>query len=137
MPYPFLSEEWIAAARDIRAKYSNVEAATEIAVAVRINQVISDVPFGSGTIQAYFDTSQGMLQMELGALDNPDATITTDYHTARSIFVEQDPTAGMQALLSGKVAVEGDMLKLLALQATIVNAGAAEEIAAEMKGITQ
>jgi hypothetical protein len=137
MPYPFLSEEWIAAARDIRAKYSNVEAATQIVVAVRINQIISDVPFGSGSIQAYFDTSQGMLQMELGALDNPDATITTDYHTARSIFVDQDPAAGMQALMSGKVAVEGDMLKLLALQATIVNAGAAEEIAAEMKEITQ
>jgi len=137
MPYPFLSEEWIAAARDIRAKYSNVEAATEIVVAVRVNQVISDVPFGSGTIQAYFDTSQGMIQMELGALDNPDATITTDYQTARSIFVDQDPAAGMQALMSGKVAVEGDMLKLLALQATIVNAGAAEEIAAEMKEITQ
>jgi hypothetical protein len=38
--------------------------------------------------------------------------------------------------MNGKVTVDGDMLKLLALQATIVNAGDAEKIAAEMKAIT-
>jgi hypothetical protein len=137
MPFPFLSEEWITAARDIRAKYKGVEAATEIAVAVRVNQVITEVPFGSGVIHAYFDTSDGVIQMELGSLEDPDATITTDYDTARSIFVDQDPAAGMQALMNGKVSVDGDMLKLLALQATIVNAGDAESIAAEMKEITE
>lgn len=137
MAYRFLSEEWITAARDIRAKYNHVEAATEIAVAVKINQTITDVPFGSGTVHAHFDTSGGQVVMELGSLDNPDATVTTDYDTARSIFVDQDPAAGMQALMSGKVTVEGDMMKLLALQATIVNAGSAEEIAAEIKAITQ
>jgi hypothetical protein len=136
MPYPFLSEEWIAAAREIREKYHDVEATAEVPVAVRINQVITDVPFGAGTVQAYFDTSGGAIVMELGALDNPDATVTTDYATARSIFVDQDPAAGMQALMNGKVSVDGDMMKLLALQATIVNAGAAENIAAEMKDIT-
>lgn len=137
MAYRFLSEEWITAARDIRAKYSHVEASTQIAVAVRINQTITDVPFGSGTIHAYFDTSGGEIQMELGSLENPDATVTTDYATARSIFVDQDPAASMQALMSGKVTVDGDMMKLLALQATIVNAGDAEQIAAEMKEITE
>jgi putative sterol carrier protein len=75
--------------------------------------------------------------MELGSLANPDATVTTDYATARSIFVDQDPAAGMQALMNGKVTVDGDMMKLLALQATIVNAGDAEQIAAEMKEITE
>jgi putative sterol carrier protein len=75
--------------------------------------------------------------MELGSLEDPDATITTDYDTARSIFVDQDPAAGMQALMNGKVSVDGDMLKLLALQATIVNAGDTESIAAEMKEITE
>lgn len=136
MAYRFLSEEWITAARDIRSKYSHVEASAQIAVAVRINQTITDVPFGSGTIHAYFDTSGGGIQMELGSLENPDATVTTDYATARSIFVDQDPAASMQALMSGKVTVDGDMMKLLALQATIVNAGDAEQIAAEMKEIT-
>ena len=137
MPYPFLSEEWISAAREIRAKHAHVEASAQVAVAVRINQVITDVPFGSGTVHAYFDTSGGAIEMELGALENPDATVTTDYATARSIFVDQDPAAGMQALMNGKVTVEGDMMKLLALQATIVNAGDAEQVAAEMKEITE
>ena len=137
MAYRFLSEEWITAAREIRAKYSHVEASAQIAVAVRINLTIGDVPFGTGSIHAHFDTSDGQIQMELGSLDNPDATVSTDYATARSIFVDQDPAAGMQALMGGKVTVDGDMMKLLALQATIVNAGAAEEIAKEMKAITE
>jgi putative sterol carrier protein len=137
MPYPFLSEDWISAAREIRAKYKDTEASTQVAVAVRINQVITDVPFGSGTVQAYFDTSGGSIEMELGSLDNPDATVTTDYATARSIFVDQDPAAGMQALMNGKVTVDGDMMKILALQATIVNQADAEKIALEMKDITE
>ena len=43
--------------------------------------------------------------------------MTTDYETARKIFVDQDPQAGMQAFMAGKVKVQGDMAKLLAAQA--------------------
>ena len=42
MPYPFLSEDWIAAAREIRTKHAHVEASAQVAVSVRINQVITD-----------------------------------------------------------------------------------------------
>jgi hypothetical protein len=134
MSHPFLSDEWMAAARDIRNKYE--DRATEVTQVIRINQVITDVPFGAGTVHSYLDTSSGRMVMELGELDEPDATITTDYATAKALFVDQDPAAGMQAFMAGKVKVQGDMMKLLAMQTALPNDDTAEQVAAEIKAIT-
>ena len=76
MTYPFLSTTWMDAAKAIRAKYAGQ--APKITAVIRINQVITDVPFGDGTINSYMDTSSGEMEVELGALENPDATVTTD-----------------------------------------------------------
>ena len=62
------------------------------------------------------DTSSGQLAIEDGHIDEPDLTITTDYETAKTLFVQQDPAAAMQAVFAGKIKVQGDMSKLLALQ---------------------
>lgn len=134
MSHPFLSEEWMTAARGIRAKYA--DSATEVTQVIRINQVITDVPFGEGTVKSYLDTSSGKVEMELGALDEADATITTDYATAKAMFVDQDPAAGMQAFMAGKVKVQGDMMKLMAMQTALPNDGTAQQVADEIKAIT-
>jgi putative sterol carrier protein len=134
MSHPFLSEEWMAAARDIRTKYE--DRATEVTQVIRINQVITDVPFGEGTVHSYLDTSSGTVEMELGELDEPDATITTDYHTAKALFVDQDPAAGMQAFMAGKIKVQGDMMKLMAMQTALPNDDTAQKVADEIKAIT-
>jgi len=134
MSHPFLSEEWMAAARDIRAKYA--DRATEVTQVIRINQVITDVPFGEGTVHSYLDTSSGKVEMELGELDEADATITTDYATAKALFVDQDPAAGMQAFMAGKVKVQGDMMKLMAMQTALPNDDTAQQVADEIKAIT-
>jgi putative sterol carrier protein len=42
--------------------------------------------------------------------------VTIDYATAKAILVEGNPQAGMQAFMAGRIKVEGDMTKLLALQ---------------------
>ena len=42
--------------------------------------------------------------------------VTVDWATAKSIFVDNDPQAGMQAFMQGKVKVQGDMTKLMAMQ---------------------
>ena len=81
-----------------------------------MNQIITDVPFGDGTIDAHMDTSSGELEMDLGHLENPDVTVTLDYDTAKAIFVEGNPQAGMQAFMAGKIKVQGDMTKLMAMQ---------------------
>jgi putative sterol carrier protein len=94
------------------------------------------VPFGDGTVHAYMDTSGGDVDSDLGSLENPDATITTDFDTARKLFVEQDQAATMQAFMGGKIKVEGDMMKIMAMQTAIPQDDTAAKIAAEIKAIT-
>lgn len=122
------------AAREIRARYE--DQATTITQSIRINQVITDVPFGDGTVQSYLDTSSGRLEMELGQLDEADATVTTDYATAKAMFVDQDQAAGMQAFMSGKIKVQGDMMKLMAMQTAMPADDTAQRVAEEIKSIT-
>jgi putative sterol carrier protein len=137
MTHPFLSPEWMSAAREIRHKYA--DQATKVATSIRMNQVITDVPAeveSSGTIKTYMDTSSGDVVMELGELDGADLTVTTDYDTARKLFVEQDQAAGMQAFMAGKIKVQGDMMKMMAMQTAMPQDEVAKTIAKEIKDIT-
>ena len=133
--FPFLSDEWIDAARAIREKY--IGQVPKIPFSVRMNQVITKVPFGDGTLHSHIDTSTGELLMDLGHVDKPDLTVTTDYETARLLFLGRDPQAAMQAFLSGKVKVDGDMTKMMALQSQQNQKDElAEKIADEIQTIT-
>jgi putative sterol carrier protein len=134
MTHQFLSDEWMDAARAIRLKYA--DQATKVTSSIRMNQVVTDVPFGDGTVKSYLDTSSGDVVMELGELDAPDLTVTTDWDTARKIFVEQDQAAGMQAFMTGKIKVQGDMMKMMAMQTSMPQDDVAKQIATEIKDIT-
>ena len=134
MTYPFLSDDWMTAAKEIRAKYA--DQATKVTTSIRMNQVVTDVPFGEGTVKSYLDTSSGDVVMELGELDTPDLTVTTDWSTARAIFVMQDQAAGMQAFMAGKIKVQGDMMKMMAMQTSMPQDDIAKQIATEIKDIT-
>jgi hypothetical protein len=134
MSHQFLSESWIEAARDIRHRYSGD--VPVIDVVVRINVITTKVPFGEGTISAYIDTSNGSLEMELGSIEEADLTVTTDYETARKLFVEQDPTASMQAFMAGRIKVEGDITRLMVMQTSLPQTETTEAVAAEIKAIT-
>ncbi len=134
MSHQFLSESWIEAARDIRHRYAGD--VPPIDVVVRINVITTKVPFGDGTISAYIDTSNGSLEMELGSIDDSDLTVTTDYETARKLFVEQDPTASMQAFMGGRIKVEGDITRLMVMQTSLPQTETTEAVAAEIKAIT-
>jgi putative sterol carrier protein len=73
--------------------------------------------------------------MEKGHLEDADVTITTDYDTAKKILVDQDPQAGMQAFMSGRIKVQGDMMKLMQMQGTPPDETAVK-VAQEIKDIT-
>ena len=137
--YPFLSDEWIAEARKIRAEMSGSEPAAPAAATVRMNQVITEVPFGPGKLDAHLDTSSGTLEMETGHLDNPDVTVTLDYDTAKAIFVDGTLDAGMKAFMEGKVRVQGDMAKLIAAlqQLAPPDPGAVNQAQARIREITE
>ncbi len=123
--YPFLSDEWMDAAKAIREEYKGKGAPA--AHVVKMNQIITDVPFGEGTIEAHMDSSSGEMEMDTGHIEGADVTVTLDYATAKAIFVDGNPQAGMQAFMSGKIKVAGDMTKLMAMQS-----GAADPVAAEL-----
>jgi hypothetical protein len=138
MAFAFLSDEWMAAARAIRAEYA--DRATAIPVEVRMNMVVKEVPFGEGQIDAHVDTSSGTLDMELGHLEQPDLSLTLGYDTARAILVDGDATAAMNAFMSGRIKVDGDITKMIALQSSGALGGAdpaAVEIARRLIAITE
>ena len=134
MPHPFLSPEWFDAVREVRDRYAGQVSAPS--TAVRMNQIITGVPFGESTVSTYIDTSAGGLILDVGSLPDPEVTITTDYDTARQLFVQFDQSVAMQAFMSGKIKVQGDMMKLVGLQAAMPADGVAKQIAAEIQQLT-
>jgi len=132
--YPFLSDEWMDEAKKIREEYRGKT--QPVAHKVKMNQVITDVPFGSGTVDAHMDTSSGEMEMELGHIEGADVKVTLDYATAKAIFVDGNPQAGMQAFMAGKIKVEGDMTKLMAMQQGTPDPSA-QEIATKIADITE
>ena len=133
--HPFLSPEWLDEARKIREEYKGK--ATGAVPPVKMNQIITDVPFGDGTIDAHVDTSGGEMYMELGHLDDAEVKITVPYPVAKAIFVDADAQAAMQAFMGGHIKVDGDLTKLMALQAGGIEADpVAIEVAQRLKAIT-
>lgn len=133
----FLSEEWIEAARGVYAAHRGKS--PPVAVPLRANLVITDVPFGESPLRAHLDTSEGELEIDLGHLDGPDVTLTLEYTTAKAQIVEQDQGAVVQAFMAGRIKIEGDMMKVMALAAgSIGNDGEslARSVAADLQAIT-
>ena len=130
--FPFLSDDWVGEARKIREEYGG---GGNVAHPMRMNLVITDVPFGGGAIDAHMDTSDGQLTLETGHIDPVDLKVTLDYATAKAILVEGNPQVGMQAFMQGKVKVEGDMAKLMMLQGASPDA-TAQEVARRLRDIT-
>lgn len=131
--YPFLSGEWIDEARRIREQHRG--ATPPAPLSARINLRITDVPFGTGEVEAHVDTTSGEIELDLDLLDKPDATVIADYATAKAMFVDQNPQVLMQAFMAGKVVIQGDMTKLLGLQ-QLQPDPAALDIAKGLKDIT-
>ena len=113
--HAFLSPDWMAAARSLRDTMPLP--ATPPPVAVRMNLVVTDTPFTTDVL-GHIDTSEGEVVIEDGHLDGPDLTVTVDYATARAIFIDQDAAAAMQAFMGGRIKVDGDLSKMLAMQAS-------------------
>lgn len=132
---PFLSEAWIAEVKALRERYEGPLAKTP--TPLRMNQHITDVPFGDGELQAHLDTTSGEVELEFGFLADADLQVTLDYETARAIFVDLDAQAAMAAFLSGKIRVDGDLTKLMAMQDLFSPSAQAIELAQAIREITE
>jgi putative sterol carrier protein len=131
--YPFLSDEWITEAKAIRDRHADT--ATPITAKVKMNQIITSAPFDDPEVHIYMDTSSGQIVLDKGSLEAADVTLTLDYDTAKKIFVDQDQAAAMQAFMAGKIKVQGDMTKLMAMQTMPVDE-TAKKVADEIKAMT-
>ena len=124
MSFSFLSPEWIAAAKEIRQKYA--DEAARVTTSIRLNGVVTDTPFGSAPLQIALDTSSGTIFLDL-----PQFVVEI-----RQRLVEQDQAGAMQAFMSGRIKVQGDMMKLMALQTQMPDDEIAKTISHEISDIT-
>jgi len=109
--HAFLSDAWLDTLIGLNQEYADKVPAP--IVKMRLNQNVTGVPFGEGTVQIHTDTSTGKPIVGRGHLENPEVTITVDYETARALIVQGDQAAAMQAFMSGKIKVDGDMTKIM------------------------
>ena len=109
MGHQFLSNGWFDEAEKIRAEIN--PAVPEAVQDLVINLVVKDGP--NGDIEAKLQAGRFVK----GQSDDAPTKLTLAYDLARKMFIEQDQQASMQAFMSGQVQVEGDMTKLMAMQA--------------------
>ena len=114
--YPFLSDEWVSAVEKIMSEHADQAGAAAPHGNVVVNLVVTDTPFGEDK-SMHMGNVDGKALMGGGHREGADVTMTTDYATAKEVFVANNPQAGMQAFMAGKVKVQGDMTKLMAMQA--------------------
>jgi hypothetical protein len=111
MPHVFLCPEWIEMAEQIYERHSHHVASRGFPALV-VNLVVTGAPFGTGEVEA--DTTSGDIVIRRGSAAAPDLTFRLDYETARSLMVDQDPQLAIEALILGRIWVEGDLAALSA-----------------------
>lgn len=132
----FLSEEWLEAAKAIREEYEGKAGAPPAEIKMNLN--VKECPDGvgaGGLVEAHMDSTSGAMEMDLGHIESPQLTVTLPYEVAQAILVEGNPQAGMQAFMSGRIVVTGDMTKLMAMQGGAIDP-VQLEIAGKIKDIT-
>jgi hypothetical protein len=110
--HQFLSDDWFAIVEKLVEQHGADAPAN---ANVMVNLVVTDTPFGDER-QMHMGARDGKGHWGIGHEPDADVTLTTDYATAKQVFVSGDPNAGMQAFMQGKVRVQGDMAKLMASQ---------------------
>ena len=107
--YPFLSDAWFDAVEALRDR---APAAPEEVAHIAVNMVVTGGP--DGDRELHF--AEG--QFDRGLVDGAPTTVTVPHHVARSMLVDLDPTAAITAFMSGEIRVEGDITRLMELQAS-------------------
>ena len=130
VPETFLSDKWFDEVEKIRAELGD-PAAPAGAADLQLNIVVTGGPEGDREV------SLNGGQFERGLAEGAATKITVPYDVAKSMFIEGNQQAAMQAFMSGQIKVEGDMSKLMAMQGGAGAASAEQQKFQErMKEIT-
>ena len=101
--HPFLSDEWFAIVEQLVEQHG-AQAPAQIEMVTNI--VVTGTPFG---LERHLNMSSraGQGHVGIGHVPDADATVTTDYETAKDMFVSGDPSAALSAFMAGKVRIQG------------------------------
>ncbi|HEX7353252.1 MAG TPA: SCP2 sterol-binding domain-containing protein [Mycobacteriales bacterium] len=124
MPHPFLSDAWFDAVKALAAESPT----PMLPASARINMVVTAAPDGDREMHIGDGT------FGPGLLEDAGTKITVPYDVAKDMFVKGDQQAAMQAFMSGKIKVEGNMAALMAMQAQGQSASA--DTQAKLREIT-
>lgn len=109
MGHRFLSGSWFDEAERIVNEIA--PPVPEIIKDLVINFRIKDGP--DGDVEARMAAGR----LLKGFQQDAPATVNVPYEIAKKMMVENDPNAAMQAFMSGQIQVEGDMGKIMMMQA--------------------
>ena len=104
----FLTDDWFATVEQLTAAAGDLNLPPALAN-LAINLVVNDAAGNS-------DLSLDAGKIQKGLSSNAKTTLNMDGETLRKVFLEFDMAAAMQAFMTGKIKVQGDMSQLMALQ---------------------
>jgi putative sterol carrier protein len=110
MAVKFLTDEWAKAVTD--ALNSNEAWKRQAAgKTVKIQNVVSTP---DGERRYYLNLENGQSEVATGDLPDPEATLSSDYETAAAM--SRNELNATAAYMSGKLKIQGDLMKLMQLQ---------------------
>jgi hypothetical protein len=128
LAHTFLSDDWFAAATKI---FQEVQPPVPAAIQdLVINLRVKGGP--KGDVEARLAGGQLLPGFGAGA----PTTLTLPFDVARKMMVENDPNAAMQAFMSGQIQIEGDMSKVMAMQAAGPPSAESIQVAQRIREIT-
>lgn len=104
----FLTDDWFSTVDTLTAEAGDLNLPPALKN-LAINLVVVD---GQNTTELSLDG--GVIKKGLSS--NAKTTLNMDGETLRKVFLEFDMAAAMQAFMTGKIKVQGDMSQLMALQ---------------------
>ncbi|GAA5011393.1 SCP2 sterol-binding domain-containing protein [Acinetobacter puyangensis] len=104
----FLTDDWFSTVDQLTTEAGDLNLPPALAN-LALNLVVTDA---DGETQ--LSLAGGKIQK--GLADNAKTTLNMDAETLRKVFLEFDMAAAMQAFMTGKIKVQGDMSQLMALQ---------------------
>ena len=107
MSHPFLSQPWFDAVDELRSEQPD---APEALADASINITVTGGPDGDVDVHL----ADGAFDRD--HTESAPTKLTVPYEVAKKLFIDGDQSAAMQAFMSGKIKVEGDMTKVMALQ---------------------
>ncbi|MBP9115571.1 MAG: SCP2 sterol-binding domain-containing protein [Acidimicrobiia bacterium] len=132
--FEFLSPEWEKAADEI---VGDREVDNPTDVQLTINITVTPTPYGDKQVSIVArENSVALIESHQ---ETSDVTVKSDYDTAKALFLEGTMAIVMNAMMQGKVVVQGNMAKLMSMASNPGASGAMpflEDISTKLKEIT-